>query len=73
MNALDVIFAQNWVEQFREDYPVAGRNMNVEGVMRYLRRVDPSTAMMDLSWVECRNTWLAQRRYNKFRDSSLIR
>lgn len=73
MNALDVIFAQNWVEQFREDYPVAGRIMNVEGVMRYLRRVDPSRAMMDLHWLECRNTLLAQRRYNEFRDSSFIR
>lgn len=73
MNALDVIFAQNWVEQFREDYPVAGRIMNVDGVMRYLRRVDPSRAMMDLCWWDCRNPGLTQRRYNEFRDSSLIR
>lgn len=73
MTALDIIFAQNWIEQFREDYPVAGREMLRQGVFAYCRTHTPETVMMDLLWSECHNPSTTQARYDEFCSDSTVR
>lgn len=73
MATLDIIFAQNWIEQFREDYPVAGGEMVRQGVLAYCRTHTPDNVMMDLHWRQCRNPSTMQARYAEFCSTPAIR
>ena len=68
MQTSDKLFAQNWIEQFREDYYSPAGNMDCPIMSAYEVHMDAGLddVIMDcLHWMSCgdrRVTW--QRRYN---------
>ena len=70
MQTLDKLFAQNWIEQFREDYygPAGNMSCPIMGVDEVLEDAGLDIVIMDcLHWASCgtrRITWKSRYRYH---------